>query len=34
VLSVDGKEHSQWFRIEPDPAEAATIIATPDGKEP
>jgi photosystem II stability/assembly factor-like uncharacterized protein len=28
VLTVDGTEHSQWFRIEPDPSEAGTIIAT------
>jgi len=35
VLTVDGAEHSQWFRIEPDPSEAGTIIATePEDKEP
>jgi len=35
VLMVDGTEHSQWFRIEPDPSEAGTTIATePEYKEP
>jgi photosystem II stability/assembly factor-like uncharacterized protein len=34
VLTVDGKELTQWIRVEPDPAEATTIIATDGGDEP
>ena len=34
VLTVDGKEHSQWLRIEGDPAETTMVIATDDDEEP
>jgi len=34
VLTVDGKEHSQWLRIEGDPAETTAVIATDDDEEP
>src|SRR5262249_14858907 len=34
VLTVDGTELTQWMRIEADPAEAATIIASPGQEEP
>jgi photosystem II stability/assembly factor-like uncharacterized protein len=34
VLSVDGVELSQWVRVEPDPADAATIISSGKEREP
>jgi photosystem II stability/assembly factor-like uncharacterized protein len=34
VLTMDGKEHSQWLRIEGDPAETTAVIATDEDEEP
>jgi photosystem II stability/assembly factor-like uncharacterized protein len=34
VLTVDGTELTRWMRIEPDPADATTVIATDGGNEP
>jgi hypothetical protein len=34
VLNVDGAEQTQWVRIDPDPSETSSLIATPIDEEP